>query len=102
MGRYELITGKKKETRPESIDQKIDRRGLLINSLGHVIGDCNNSGGPLCEICGDKIPKDWLNGENDFLVCKKKSCWEKFLPPDLIEKFLKSKNRYEILREENP
>ncbi len=101
MGRYELITGKKKETQPVSIDQKINRRGLLINSLGHVIGDCTNKN-ILCEICGDPIPENWLKGENDFLVCKKKSCWEKFLPPELVDKFLKSKSRYDILKEENP
>jgi hypothetical protein len=100
MGRYDLITGKIKETRPESIDQRINRQGLLISPLGNIIGNCNNED-LLCEICGEPIPKNWLDGKNDFLVCKKKSCWEKFLPSDLIERFLKSKSRYEILKKEN-
>ena len=97
MGRYDLITGKIKEVVPDSLDQKINTVSV---TLAQAIADGRYS--KFCEVCGDEIPKDWLNGENDFLVCKKKSCWEKFLPPDLVDKFLKSKSRYDLLKEENP
>jgi hypothetical protein len=90
MGRYDIITGKIKE----SLDQKINRK--ILN--GYTFSG-QRSVKCFCEICGDEIPKGWLNGENDFLVCQKKSCWEKFLPPDLVEKFLKSKSRYDLIKE---
>ena len=89
MNRYDLITGKKIK---ESLDQKINQRALIQTHI---------QSGPRCEICGDEIPQGWLNGEQDFLICSKKFCWEKFLPPDLVDKFLKSKSRYDLLKEQN-
>lgn len=98
MGRYELITGKKIE---ESLDQKINRK-VSIQSFRVPEFLDPVTARYYCEICGDVIPREWLNVGEDFLVCSKKSCWEKFLPPDLVEKFLKSKSRYDLLKEQNP
>jgi hypothetical protein len=55
-----------------------------------------------CVVCQDVIDQEWLQSDPvDEIppLCRKKSCWEKFLPTDLVKKFFSSKNRYQILKE---
>ena len=55
-----------------------------------------------CSICDDPIDEDWAdNNFTEHPLCRKKSCWEKFLPSDLVKKYFPpALTRYELLKKE--
>lgn len=54
-----------------------------------------------CLICEDTIKPGWLKSEDDPHICDKRSCWEKFLPTDMVKKHLTFPDRYTILKRQH-
>jgi len=109
MNRYSLAKGKEsrefRDPDDRSMSPVTDIDDAEKNS-SHLITNVR------CSVCEEVIDLEWLKTTIEVPLCRKRSCWEKFLPMDIVNKFfrnyeksgteipgvLKPNDRYRILK----